>query len=96
MNGLPSWTGPWSYAAVTQDGMLDTLNLLAEDLARFRREACEAGDVELRGVHEQLAAHMQWVLDALADRPGIMPGQAPWWPQFREGILGRPDPDASA
>lgn len=71
--------------AVTSDECFKALCELADDAARFRREADQIDDLNLRLFHEQLADQVQRVLEAILERPGL-PDTAPWWPDFRHRL----------
>lgn len=57
--------------------MLDELEKLAADIAAVARLAEQAQDAEATHLVLQTVRHLEWVLQSLLERPGMLVGEMP-------------------
>lgn len=81
MPGRWKWQADMSADSIYPAGMTDMLESIAADSARLRTIVGFLPSSDQRLV-EQLIGHFDWVLTDLADRPGMLTGEMPWWQRW--------------
>ena len=62
--------------------MLAELDQLASDIAALSRLRADMGDSGDAPVLEQVIAHLEWTLEELLRRPGMLAETLPWWTKW--------------
>jgi len=59
--------------------MLNYLEALATDIADLSKACAEMEGTEAAMLLSQMIAHLEVALSELAERPGMLVGDMPWW-----------------